>query len=161
MGYYGVLLGLEIRNERQMMERLDAENYDNSKAVLIKVPITIPYATDSQEFERVDGIFEHNGEFFRLVKQRLYRDTLHIVCVKDDQQKEIAQAFAIYAGSLTDKSTDNSSVKMPDMIKEYLPSTISISVKAIGWGKDIPPSIFKVDLIHDYIASIIHPPERA
>ena len=34
-------------------------------------------------YERVNGEFEHNGEFFKLVKQKLENDTLNIVCIKD------------------------------------------------------------------------------
>jgi hypothetical protein len=70
VGYYGVFVGLKFSSEIAIREQFDAENY-TAEEVIIKVPIAIPYATDSKGYERVDGEFEHNGEFYRLVKQKI------------------------------------------------------------------------------------------
>jgi len=94
LGYYGLFLGLGIQNDHEMIQNLDADNYDQSETVTIKIPITVPYASDSREFSRVDGTYKHNGEFYRLVKQALLKDTLHIVCVKHPGSKRINQALA-------------------------------------------------------------------
>lgn len=44
----------------------------------------------------MEGTFKHNGEFYKLVKQKLENDTLYIVCIKDHQQKILTDTFADY-----------------------------------------------------------------
>jgi hypothetical protein len=94
LGYYGVFVGLQFANEREMKALFDDTNFLPEEEITIKVPITIPYATDSREFSRVDGEFEHDGEVYRMVKQRYIGDTLYMVCVKDNNSKEIKQKRA-------------------------------------------------------------------
>ena len=78
-------MGLRYQNNVEMLEKLDLEDYNEAEMITVKIPISVPYASDSEEFERVDGLFEHKGEFYRLVKQRLFLDTLYVVCVKDQE----------------------------------------------------------------------------
>ncbi|MBK5278548.1 MAG: hypothetical protein JJE09_06760, partial [Bacteroidia bacterium] len=83
LGYYGVFIGLQVQTTLQMRQKFDDENYSHQE-VIFKMPLAIPYSTDSKEYTRVDGEFEHNGDMYRLVKQRLQSDTLYIVCIKDN-----------------------------------------------------------------------------
>lgn len=164
LGYYGLFFGLQYRNSQKMNSQLDADNYMEEEAITIKVPITIPYATDSKDFERVSGEFEYNGEYYRLVKQRLTRDTLHIVCVKDHQGKRIHQALASYVETFTDKPVDSqhsSSKSTTDLIKDYLTQTLSFSNASAGWEIELPTTRNSPVFVSDYYSSIVHPPERA
>jgi hypothetical protein len=45
------------------------------ETILLKIPVAVPYQIDSEGYERVDGEFEHQGEFYRLVKQKYQNDT--------------------------------------------------------------------------------------
>lgn len=136
LGYYGLFLGLRYQNTQSLILRLDADDYKSSQTVTIKIPFTVPYATDSREFERIDGEFEHNGEFYRLVKQRLYRDTLSIVCVKDHESKRIMQALSSYVKTFTDKpvDTNQSTAKIISRFsKDYISTSFELSTSAEGW----------------------------
>lgn len=137
LGYYGVFVGLQFRNEKEMKALFDDDNYLPQQEVTIKVPITVPYATDSREFTRVDGEFEHNGEIYRLVKQRLISDTLHIVCVKDNASKEIKQALTDYVKSFSDNpSTEKDTTKSSQqLIKDYISCATLLQSEVTGWGK--------------------------
>ena len=103
VGYYGVMVGLQFSAEQGLRMQFDAENYALEQEVIIKVPISIPYVTDSKGYERVDGEFEHNRHVYRLVKQKLQNDTLIIVCIKDNQAVKINQALTDYVNTFTDK----------------------------------------------------------
>jgi hypothetical protein len=164
LGYYGLFIGLHYQNSRLVNQQLDSENYNDEETLTIKMPITIPYATDSRDFERVTGEFEYHGEFYRLVKQRLTRDTLHIVCVKDSQSKRIHQALATYVKTFSDKPVDgqqNTSKSTTDFIKDYLAHTLSCAPKSLGWECEIHRRPGISFLVSDFYASIVHPPERA
>jgi hypothetical protein len=162
LGYYGFFLGLQYQNSQEMMAKFDAEEYSTSEAITIKVPITIPYASDSREYERVNGQFEHQGEFYRLVKQRLLHDTLFIVCVKDQQSKNIDQALASYVKTFTDKPVDNhSNAKTFSLLsKDYLSHTMSISQSSSGWSFDVVKKTSLLIFIPTFYPSIDPPPDR-
>jgi len=162
MGYYGVFVGLKYKNDKDMILRLDAENYSESEEITIKVPISIPYAADSKSFERVNGKFEFKGELYRLVKQRLSQDTLYVVCVKDNKDKLIDEAITSFVKTFTDKPVDNhSNSKITvSFIKDYIPQTFSLLSQSCGWESDVVQhDAFKI-LQSSFYPSIIHPPER-
>jgi hypothetical protein len=163
LGYYGVFVGLQYQNNRNQIQRLDAELYDESETFTLKVPISIPYAVDQTEFERVDGEFEHQGQFYRMVKQKLSNDTLQIVCIKDHQGTRITQALKDYVKSFTDKPAQGKSDGKTTMtfIKDYIPSTYSIGHRSIGWSTMISLTSPAENLASSFYASIVHPPERA
>lgn len=162
MGYYGVFLGLQYKNDRDMVQRLDAENYSDSETITIKIPISIPYATDSKGFERVDGKFEHNGEFYRLVKQKLVQDTLYVVCLKDHENKRIDEAMASLVKTFTDKPVDqHSSAKIViSFIKDYIPQVFTVQCLSPGWEIDVVKESSCRFIKSSFYPSIVHPPER-
>lgn len=163
LGYYGLFFGLHYQNRQELIQRFDTENYNELETVTIKVPLAVPYANESQEYQRVDGEFEHNGEFYHMVKQRLSQDTLYIVCVKDQQSKRINQALTDYVKTFTDKPVDGKShtTPLPSFIKEYLVGTYTIKSSSEGWSSNVRHESAPVVFIPSFCASIIHPPERA
>jgi hypothetical protein len=163
LGYYGLFLGLMYQNDRVMTQKLDDDQYDDAETVSIKIPITIPYVTDSHDFQRVDGVFEHEGDFYRLVKQKLQLDTLHIVCVKDQQSKRINQALTDYVQTFTDKpSTEKQhTLTFSDFIKDYLTTSVSLSNLSFGWQLEAAQTTSVITFLPTYNPSIVHPPERA
>jgi hypothetical protein len=161
MGYYGVFLGLQYKNDKDMIQKLDAEEYSDSETVTIKIPISIPYAAESEGFQRVDGKFEHNGEFYRLVKQKLSQDTLYVVCVKDYEDKRIDDAITNFVKTFTDKPSDHSNSKIVvSFIKDYIPQSFSVQHISSGWVADVVKESSCSNFISSFYPSIIHPPER-
>jgi hypothetical protein len=161
VGYYGVFVGLRLSADRTMREQFDADSYI-SEEVTFKVPIAIPYASDSREFERVDGEFEHEGQVYRLVKQKLQSDTLYIVCVKDHQAQKINQALADYVKSYTDKPFNaKQSVKSMNVFsKDFISTAITLEASSTGWDFLSVQSAGKPDLYQfDYNPQVVHPPE--
>jgi hypothetical protein len=136
LGYYGVFIGLQMANTREMVKKLDADDYQESEAQTFKIPLAVPYYADSRDFERVDGEFEHNGEVFRLVKQRLHKDTLYIVCVKDVQSKKINQVLEDYVKTFTDKPVNGKENARTgqQLIKDFISFHIEVYNTALGWN---------------------------
>lgn len=146
-----------------MTERLDLEDYDNEETITLKIPISIPYLTEDKEFVRVDGVFEHQGEVYRLVKQKISPDTVTVICVKDHTASRIHEAMLSYVKTFTDKPIGQSPTSkiLVSLIKEYLPQTFFIGNIAGGWQTDLAKADFINCLIPSFTASIIHPPERS
>jgi hypothetical protein len=161
LGFYGLLVGLEYKAGLDLVARLNKEQYRAEETVTLKVPMALPYYIDKGCFERVDGQIAHQGEFYRLVKQKLENDTLYIVCIRDNDSKLINQALSDYVKTFTDKPVDNkhTSKYAIDFIKEFLPSFITLSTEARGWNCCV-----HTDTVPDFFSSIslsvFSPPPR-
>jgi hypothetical protein len=162
VGLYGVLIGLQFRFASEANKELDENRYTASEAITFQVPLAIPYSSDEQDFQRVTGEFEHEGEVYRLVKQKLHRDTLYIVCIKDTKSKKINQALADYVKTFTDRpfnAKPQSGKVNYSLIKDFLNTGIEIESDSYGWSVHVS----YVELSHLYLSSfttrIKYPPK--
>jgi hypothetical protein len=138
LGFYGLFVGLRYKTSLDLVQRLDNHEYLEEETVTLKIPLTVPYHPGS-EYERVDGEIEHEGEFYRLVKQKLEKDTLYIVCIRDHDTKRIKQALADYVKTFTEKPVDakHSGKVLNTFIKDFLPTSIEISHANAGWNYSV------------------------
>ena len=120
-GYYIVFWGISFGLDQRMNSRLDANQYDESETVELKIPMTLPYPIQSNEFERVDGKFEHKGEFFKLVKHKLQNDTLYVVCIRDHDTRSLVSTLDTYVkNTLGLTSTNKKALNfLSKLIKDY------------------------------------------
>lgn len=139
LGFYGLLQGLRYKSMLDLVQRLDDHQYSVDETVTLKIPITIPYQLDTEDYKRVDGEIEHNGEFYRLVKQKFDRDTLYIVCIKDQTGKRINQALTDYVKTFTDNPMQGKqpSKSLPTFIKDFIPTSMQIFHVCDGWNYSV------------------------
>jgi hypothetical protein len=134
-GYYGVFVGARLHEAQKIRSSFDIGNYQQGSEITFRVPLTLPYAVDRNEYQRVDGEFHYHGDVYRLVKQKLTRDTLHIVCVRDNQSKKIDKALKDYVKTFTDSpvSEKNHSKSARSISNDYFSITISLEKRQEGW----------------------------
>ena len=162
LGFYGVFYGLQLQNDHQISLLAD-QNSENLETITIKIPMAIPYGTDQSDFERAEGAFEYQGQFFRLIQQRFDRDTLHLVCVRDVGSKQINDAFADFVKTFTDKpfsAHHQGKHFTSSLIKEYIGGNNAAHDPINGWSAIIFPNSVSKIFIPAYTVSILHPPER-
>jgi len=136
-GYYVLYLGWRYQSNTAMTARLDHENYAEEETVTIKIPFNLPYQADQSTFKRMEGEFQYKGEFYKLVKQKIEKDTLSIVCIKDHQEKKIFNFMADMAKSSSDSPASTATMKLLNsLIKDYVPSTIITISLQQGWSSD-------------------------
>jgi hypothetical protein len=162
LGYYGVLLGLRAHTGDEFSARLTSDMYDLGATITLRIPISIPYAIESSEYVPASGKFEHNGEFYHIVKQRFHPDALYVVCIKDQGSSDLTQALAKFVEGFTDAPEDGSSNVAPQgLIKDFVQHQTTIANLNSGWELVITPSSSLSTLVDSFFASVIHPPERA
>jgi hypothetical protein len=159
MGYYGIFLGLKYNHTIQFSQRLDVDSYDPSETVTMKVPLAIPYASDT-EYERVDGEIEHNGESYRLVKQKLQQDTLYIVCVRDVKTDHIKQALAEYVKTFRDAPQNGPQQKViPNFIKDFIQTSFNMGTSSTGWRQVMTIAYIEEGTKGPFLSSPSPPPK--
>lgn len=160
LGYYGLLLGMKSDSTRQLSSKLDSEMYDLGAKVTFRVPLTVPYGVDSRNYEPVKGQFEKDGEVYHLVKQRLYKDTLYIECIKDEKSSRLNDTLADFVQSFAGEQEDGKTSVVPTLIKDYMTMHIAISQTNTRWEQVVMPFSTIPSFVDSYFASIIHPPDN-
>lgn len=159
-GYYGILMALKHKNARDLMAQFDAGLYNPEEATVIKIPFKTSASQSSEEFERVDGDFERDGEVYRLIKQRLYRDTFHIVYMKDKTGTIINKVISDYVKTFGDTpDDDDNTFLLPVFLKEYFIRSTEVQCHTFGWQQSLQKNNVTTVYIDDYVASITHPPQ--
>ena len=162
VGFYGILLGLQFRFASEVNKQLDEDLYSSAEAITFKIHMALPYSVEDQGFHRAYGEFENQGEVYQLVKQKLSKDTLYIVCVKDAKSKKINQALADYVKTFTDRpfNAKQQNAKLSySLIKDYLNTGIAIENGTQGWKECLSFNEFAVHYFSSYSSKIKYPPK--
>jgi hypothetical protein len=102
-----VFWGLRFETDQKLTARLDADLYDQDATIELKIPVALPYPIYTEGFKRVDGRFEHKGEFYKLVKHKFQNDTLYIVCIRDHETRKLVSTIADYTRLTQSFPTNN------------------------------------------------------
>lgn len=161
LGYYLVFWGLRYQAFVEMNDRLETENYSAIETMTIKIPLMVPYYTDSEDYDRVRGAFEHHGDFFKLVKQKLERDTLYVVCIKDHNEKRIFNAMTNFVKLSNDlpASSQQTLKLLSSYIKDYAPTSPTNAVAHDGWSLAIHFIQLRFDLLAHDLPILSPPPD--
>lgn len=160
MGYYGLLVGLQYRNAQNLATRIDSGLLENLETRSLKIPL--PGNPGSEQYQRIDGEFEQNGQVFRYVKQRLYKDTFHIVFIKDETGTLIKHAMADYARTFSENSSDDDQqlIVLPIFIREYFSKRLEFVSTPARSITDVAQNSYPKTFIDCFSFHIVHPPER-
>jgi len=163
-GYYIFFWGLDYSAKTTLTQRLDSGNYSELETFEFKIPLNIPYPIQSQSrgFDRAHGAFEHNGEFYELVKQKFENDTLYVVCVKNEKKHHLAQAFKKYARISTDAegSSQAGNDLVSKLVKDFNTPSLSESITADGWSRTLLYAGLAVAIIK-MASEVVSPPPNS
>ena len=124
IGYYGIYMAMLRQARVALNEKIDNDQYKDDQTVTIKIPLSLPYPVQD-EFQRVQGDFEHQGEFYKLVKQKYSTDTLYVVCIKSAEEKKAFKVFSDLVKLSTDQASSTShnqnSKTIVSISKDYNP----------------------------------------
>lgn len=135
MGYYGVYLGLRIQANNELKQRLDANAYEERETHTLKIRLTLPYQTDWHSFERMDGDFEIDGQFYNLVKRKVERDTLIVVYIKDHKEASLFESLTEFVHASTDTPMSKKASKLIESFtKDYLSTHSELETVSTGWS---------------------------
>jgi hypothetical protein len=159
-GYYFVFWVLRLHADHRFNYQLDANQYNPDETVELKIPVALPYPIQSQGFERVNGEFEHGGEFYKLVKHKLQNDTLYIVCIKDRQTRELVNTMNGYEELTQVPATSQKAWNfISKLIKDFYSDDPSMIVCQLGFTMNISFSEMSEFLPQPFIPVPGHPPQ--
>ncbi|HEX8279456.1 MAG TPA: hypothetical protein VF540_12205 [Segetibacter sp.] len=160
---YRILFNYEQQQSDVRLEAsLDKQDYNEADLVTIKVPLSLPYVNNQQNFERVDGEITVNGKILKYVKRKITDGNLILLCVPNDNKMRIESAkeeFFKYANDLmqnnhSNKSSNTKSGVSKNLMTEYYINTFSDCAPAFSirmhtyditsQSKFLPPSHYNL-----------------
>jgi hypothetical protein len=162
-GYYLVFLVLRYHSNEKLESVLDSGTYTEEGTIEIKIPMNMPYPIHPRGFERVNGEFEFDGEYYHLIKQKLDQDTLYIVLMKDVQEKHLVETMTEYANLSNDfGGSDQKALNfLGKLLKEYNSGAgVDIFEHASGIVRSIAFKAFSNTIV-SRAESIPSPPPRS
>ena len=146
----------------EMNQRLDEENYSDDETVTFKIPLVVPYQVEGAAYERTNGEFEYNGEFFKLVKQKLERDTLFVVCIKDHKEKKLFNAMIDFVKLSVDlpASSQQTLKLLGSFIKDFVSGPDLGTQENHGWSLTVAyRQHLPVNLLFNDLPVVSPPPD--
>jgi hypothetical protein len=107
-GYRILTNYLQHKADRQLEAKLDVEDYDSSQLIELKVPVSLPYQSNWDDFERYDGEIEVNGIHYKYVKRKVYNDSLILLCLPNEDKMKIENAKDNFFKLVNDLQTASS-----------------------------------------------------
>ena len=83
---------MENGSEAFLEKKLDKREYSDEELISIKTKLNLPYYTGSRDFERSYGSININGVAYQYVKQRVYNDTLELLCLPNTAKTKLQEA---------------------------------------------------------------------
>lgn len=110
-------------SDKDIVRQLDNAAYTDAELVEIAIPLNMPYLVSRDKYERYDGSIEFNGTHYNYVKRKVSNDTLHLLCIPNEQKTELYSAKNDYTKQLSDassgKKSSESSIKKSSFFSEY------------------------------------------
>jgi hypothetical protein len=133
-GYYIVFWALQHQNNIKIASIIDSGSYIEEETIVFKVPMSLPYSPPP-DFERISGKLEYNGEFYELVKQKLENDTLHVVCLKNHDEKRLVSTMNDYVKLSHDLPGAEQKAYnfLGKLLKEYKTESRTTFIEASSW----------------------------
>ncbi len=91
-GYRFVSIYFEKEADRQLVTAIKNNHYKTSELIAIKIPVSIPYGSNTADFENTEGNIDIDGINYRYVKRRFYKDSLELLCMPNFKKSSIKKA---------------------------------------------------------------------
>jgi hypothetical protein len=91
-GYRFVTNYLQQKADRQLENRIDLNDYDESQLIEIRVALDMPYQNNQSNFERHYGEIEINGRIYTYVKRKIEDGYLVLKCIPNTTKQDIKTA---------------------------------------------------------------------
>jgi hypothetical protein len=165
IGYYTFLVVVKDRLSQRTRARLESGMHDIGGSLIVKLPVALPYGVEtSGSYESAHGEIVYEGSIYQRIKQRMYGDTLYVMCIRDYEataaKHQIDRYSKTFAGD-TEQQDSNTGIRIiSSWVKYYFSETHTLVALHEGWGRT---QVFRyaASLYSYHTASFVfHPPTR-
>lgn len=107
-GYKALFSYLSKQADARMEARIMNGSDLDKGLITFKIPLNLPYTTDSKNFEPAEGEVTINGEIYKLVKKKISRDTMIVLCIDHHEKTRIENQDNDYFKKVNDLAANSS-----------------------------------------------------
>jgi hypothetical protein len=89
VGYKALFYYLSQEADYRIEARIRDVSTGDKGLLTFKIPLQIPYVSNSTDFEPAEGEITIDGYIYKLVKKRILRDTLIVLCIDHKEKTRI------------------------------------------------------------------------
>jgi hypothetical protein len=160
-GYYGFYINALYQLESSWNLKIESGDLPENLLQTKSISLTFPYQPDQEDFQPVSEKLEIEGKFYRVVKQKYAKDTLHIVYINDIERDQLKISFNEWIYSITQKpvSKDGKQVILANTTKNYLPINFSFSFDSVLYDDFIKSTQYYVVVKSPFLKIPTPPPQ--
>ncbi len=125
IGYRLLFYALQQKASNSIVAKIDKKEYNDAELITLTVPLSMPYITDSKEFESKDGEITLNGKVYHYVKQKISQGNLVLMCLPDEQKTHLQNAKDDFFRLANELQNNNSSSKKSGESSQIIKLVIS------------------------------------
>lgn len=99
--------------EHDMEVMLDKKDYLETDLVTIRIPLTLPYQTDTDDFERISGEFSYEGSIYKYVERKMENGYFVLRCLPDVNKMQLEAQKNRMVKSSIDQTQNNADKQSP------------------------------------------------
>jgi len=92
VGYRLLFSVLQQKADNNIVAKIDKQDYNDADLVTLTVPLSMPYVTDSKDFERTDGEITLSGKVYHYVERKISNGNLILKCLPDVEKTHLQTA---------------------------------------------------------------------
>ena len=111
-GYRLLFNFAQQQSDIKLEASLDKDDFNEAELITLQVPLSLPYLTNQQNFERVDGEITVDGKIYKYVKRKITDGNLVLLCLPHHNKMRIESAkdeFFKYANDLVQNNNSKKS----------------------------------------------------
>ena len=144
-----------------MVKQMYDNKIDDTKMVLLKIPVNMPTITDWSDYEVIAGQIQLKDAYYNYVRLRMTRDTMYFICLANKAKTRLVKANIITANQISDVPLS----KKGDPLAKKVNALSEYNIQAFEYQHSIFESLLKPgyqlvqsDLRDPYIDSPGKPP---
>jgi len=159
-GYYSMLLFMRSQAAVALSQRLQATPHERGGTFVIKLRLANPYLSSANAYEAVSGDFTYQGNVYQMLRQRVYNDTLYVVCMHDERATRANEKVKEYARSFGEEREEQAAViVMAAEAKYFMAQPACVQHGEAGWVANICYPVSVTNYRHLTSRIPFHPPE--
>jgi len=137
-GFFAVQFLMPMAIHHHWESRIWENGGSSPAGRLVRVPFSLPYGQNQENFQSVNFSMEINGQSSRVIKQRYFDDHLEVIVVDDELQANFHQQIKNWLSSLGADQEDSDQAPLQKTLsksfaKNFIPYEFELKLEASHW----------------------------
>lgn len=162
VGYKALFLYLSQKADHHIEALIKDASDQDKRFITFKIPLNLPYLPDGNNFESLEGELNVKGTIYKLVKKKISKDTLIVLCIDHKEKTRIEKDDNDYFKKVNDLTSDTSKKPELKVKTDYILQDKSVNSSLIAlFHKTAFSAFVSNSLSQGYYSSVTAPPEMS